>query len=307
MMSPIPPAQRANLPNPGLGVGLRSCHFEYLMRHEPEVDWFEIISENFIDNRGYAYHVLRRLAERRPIVMHGVSLSIGSTDPLDRDYLRKLGDLAREVDPLWISDHLCWTGVNHLNSHDLLPLPLNEETLAHVARRVSIVQDILGRPLVLENPSTYLRFKASAMPEQIFLKELAAETSCCLLLDVNNVYVSARNLGFDPEDYLRGLPLERVVQIHVAGPSDHGTHLIDTHDRAVPARVWQLYDLAQQLTGGVAALLEWDANIPAFPELVAEIAKARDRNLRTPDPSAPPAPDDEVLSTPLSFLLDSPR
>jgi uncharacterized protein (UPF0276 family) len=265
---------RLGLPNLGLGVGLRNQHFNYLMQNEPAVDWFEIISENFIDNHGYARRVLERVRTLRPVVMHGVSLSIGSTDPLDREYLKGLKALAEFVRPAWVSDHLCWTGVADVNTHDLLPMPLNEESLRHVAARVRQVQDFLERPLVLENPSTYLEFKESTISEWEFLSELARETGCGLLLDVNNVYVSAHNHGFDPEQYIRSLPHESVVQIHLAGPTDCGRYLVDTHDQPVPARVWELYRLAQELTGGVSTLLEWDANIPDFPELVAELRKA---------------------------------
>lgn len=277
---------RRGLPNLGLGVGLRNQHFPYLMSHDPEVEWFEIISENFIDNFGYARRVLERLAAVRPVVMHGVSLSVGSTDPLDLDYLKDLKTLAEFVQPAWVSDHLCWTGVAGVNTHDLLPLPLNEESVKHVAARVRQVQDFLERPLVLENPSSYLEFKDSTIAEWDFLSELACETGCGLLLDVNNVYVSGYNHGFDPEHYIRSLPHEAVVQIHLAGPTDCGRYLVDTHDQPVPAPVWELYKLAQELTGGVSTLLEWDANIPDFPELVAELRKA-EAALRGENPGAP--------------------
>ncbi len=266
----------AEFPCLGLGVGLRTQHFHYLMHHnDPMVDWFEIISENFIDNHGYARHVLDRLRRQCPIVMHGVSMNIGSTDPLDFEYLGKLKALAEAIEPKWISDHLCWTGVAGLNSHDLLPMPLTEESLCHVARRVERVQDYLGRPLVLENPSTYLQYRHSTLNEWDYLAELVARTSCKLLLDVNNVYVTCFNHGEDPEHYIRQLPHDSIVQIHLAGPSDHGDILIDTHDGPVPTRVWELYRLAQRLTGGVSTLLEWDARIPPYPELVAEVRKAR--------------------------------
>ena len=265
---------RRGLPNLGLGVGLRNQHFPYLMSHEPAVEWFEIISENFIDNYGYARRVLERVASLRPVVMHGVSLSVGSTDPLDWSYLKDLKALAEFVRPAWVSDHLCWTGVAGVNTHDLLPMPLNEESLKHVAARVRQVQEFLERPLVLENPSSYLEFRDSNIAEWDFLSELVRATGCGLLLDVNNVYVSSYNHGFDPVQYIRGLPREAVVQIHLAGPTDCGRYLVDTHDRPVPAPVWELYRLAQELTGGVSTLLEWDANIPDFPELVAELRKA---------------------------------
>jgi len=266
--------QRLGLPNLGLGVGLRNQHFSYLMRNDPQVDWFEIISENFMDNFGFARHVLEHLAAIRPIVMHGVSMSIGSTDPLNWQYLKDLKTLADFVQPKWVSDHLCWTGVANVNTHDLLPLPLTEESLSHVADRVRQVQDFLQRPLILENPSTYLEFKESVLTEWEFLSELVKQTGCGLLLDVNNVYVSGYNHGFDPEHYIRNLPHDNIVQLHIAGPTDCGRYLVDTHDQPVPAPVWRLYKLAQELTGGVSTLLEWDANIPEFPDLVLELKKA---------------------------------
>ncbi len=265
---------RFDLPHLGLGVGLRSVHFGHILQQQPAVDWFEIISENFMDSRGRPRQVLRQLAERYPVVMHGVSLSIGSTDPLDFDYLTNLKALAKECQPAWVSDHLCWTGVAGRNTHDLLPLPLNEESLRHVTERVRVVQDYLERPLVLENPSSYITFAASTMSEWEFLSRLAADADCGLLLDVNNVYVSSVNHEFDPAEYLRSLPHERIVQFHLAGHTNLGTHCIDTHDGRVVESVWQLYRLAHQLTGGASTLLEWDAKIPPFPELHAEVLKA---------------------------------
>ncbi len=261
--------------NLGLGVGLRSVHFPYILEHQPEVDWFEVISENFMDSAGRARYVLDQIAERYPTVMHGVSLSIGSTDPLDFEYLRKLRRLAEEIKPRWISDHLCWTGVLGLNAHDLLPLPMNEETLRHVIARVGIVQDFLERPLVLENPSTYVTFAGSTLNEWEFLTKLAEETNCGLLLDVNNVYVSSVNHDFDPRQYIENVPHERVVQFHLAGHTDCRTHIIDTHDDHVIDPVWDLYRLAHQRTGGASTLLEWDAKIPEFPVVHAEVLKAR--------------------------------
>ncbi|HET6424396.1 MAG TPA: DUF692 domain-containing protein, partial [Planctomycetaceae bacterium] len=274
-LSSLVVAQRFGLPSLGYGVGLRSPHFPYLLQHYANVDWFEIISENFLDSGGRPRHVLDQLAERYPVVMHGVSMSIGSTDPLDRLYLAKLKQLADEIHAAWVSDHLCWTGVAGLNSHDLLPLPLTEEALRHVAARVKTVQEILERPLILENPSSYVTFACSTMSEQDFLLELCHETGCGLLLDVNNVYVSSVNHEFDPHEYLRQLPADRIVQFHLAGHTNCGTHLIDTHDGPVIDPVWQLYREARALAPGAATLLEWDARIPEFPVLEAEIAKAR--------------------------------
>jgi uncharacterized protein len=295
--------QRLGLPDLGLGVGLRSVHFSHLMQHEPEADWFEIISENFMDHFGYARHVLSHVRSQRPVVMHGVSLSIGSTDPLNPDYLKKLNALAEFVQPSWISDHLCWTGIAHANTHDLLPMPLTEESLAHVASRVHQVQDFLQRPLVLENPSTYLRFKADTMQEWEFLSALVKRTGCGLLLDVNNVFVSAYNHGFDAAEYIRNLPHRNIVQLHIAGPSDCGDYMVDTHDQPVPGPVWELYRLAQELTGGVSTLLEWDANIPEYPDLINELFKAREVLLgQVPDRAVAPAADG-VVSNPVNFQL----
>jgi uncharacterized protein (UPF0276 family) len=266
---------RLGFPNLGLGVGLRSVHFPYILANQPAVDWFEIISENFMDSGGRPRYVLEQIAERYPVVMHGVSLSIGSTDPLDLDYLGRLKRLAAAVKPLWVSDHLCWTGVLGVNAHDLLPIPLNEATLKHVAERVRTVQDVLERPLVLENPSSYVTFAGSTMNEWEFLSRLADETDCGLLLDVNNVYVSSINHDFDPVEYVRSVPHERIVQVHLAGHTDCGTHRIDTHDNHVIDPVWELYRLAHQFTGGIATLLEWDAKIPPFPVVHEEVLKAK--------------------------------
>jgi len=279
---------RLGLPHLGDGVGLREAHYSYLLGTAPEqwgVDWFEIITENFLDEHGLSAHVLERVLDYRPVVMHGVSLSIGSADPLDRDYLRKVRLLADKVRPAWVSDHLCWTGVNGRMSHDLLPMPLNRASLAHVADRVRAVQDDLGRPLVLENPSTYMEFYASDIPEWEFLGTLAEETGCGLLLDVNNVFVASYNHSFDPAAYINALPARHIVQVHLAGPRRYGTHLLDSHDQPVPDEVWPLYALAQQRTGGVPTLLEWDAEIPPFPDLVAELAKAKTSRATTAAPS----------------------
>jgi uncharacterized protein (UPF0276 family) len=267
-----PHLKRENL---GLGVGLRTAHFPYILKNFPAVDWFEIISENFMDSGGRPRYVLDQLADRYAIVMHGVSLSIGSSDPLNFDYLTRLKRLADAVKARWVSDHLCWTGVAGLNSHDLLPLPLNEQSLRHVAGRVRVVQEFLERPLVLENPSSYVTFADSTMSEWVFLTRLTEETDCRLLLDVNNVYVSSVNHDFDPAEYIRSIPAERVMQFHIAGHSNCGTHIIDTHDDHVIDPVWELYRLAHLRTGGAATLLEWDAKIPEFPIVHAEVLKAK--------------------------------
>ncbi len=268
-------AKRLGHSHLGLGLGLRTVHFDHILEHQPAVDWFEIISENFMDSRGRPRHVLNQIAERYPVVMHGVSLSIGSADPLNFEYLARLKALAREIQPEWISDHVCWTGVAGRNTHDLLPMPLTEVSLKHVVERIRVLQDYLERPFVLENPSTYVGFTGSTLSEWEFLSRMANEADCGLLLDVNNVYVSSVNHDFDPETFIRSVPHERVVQIHLAGHTHLGTHVIDTHDGEVTDPVWRLYRLAHQLTGGVSTLLEWDARIPPFPVLHAEVLKAK--------------------------------
>jgi uncharacterized protein (UPF0276 family) len=304
----MPVSARLGLPHLGLGVGLRTVHFDHLLRHRPAVDWLEVISENFMDSAGRPRYVLDQIAERYPVVMHGVSLSIGSTDPLNLDYLRKLKRLADAVQPRWVSDHVCWTGVAGHNTHDLLPIPLTEESLTHVADRVRRVQEFLERPLVLENPSSYVTFSASTMPEWEFLSRLAEEADCGLLLDVNNVYVSSVNHDFDPVEYIRSVPHHRIVQFHLAGHTNCRTHLIDTHDREVIDPVWELYRLAHGLTGGASTLLEWDASIPPFPVVHAEVLKAR-RYLEQPPartfddaPRSTPSVDHEDVSGPAAPL-----
>ena len=266
---------RFNLPDLGIGVGLRTVHFGHILSRRPAVDWFEVLSENFMETDGRPLYVLDQIVERYPVALHGVSLSIGSTDPLDRDYLRKLKDLAARTRAHWVSDHLCWTGVLGRNVHDLLPMPYTEEALRHTVARARAVSDILERPLVLENPSSYVEFSASTMPEWEFLARLATEADCGLLLDVNNVYVSAFNHGFDARLYVDALPADRIVQYHLAGHTHKGTHIIDTHsDHAVP-EVWDLYARSVRRTGNVSSLYEWDEDIPDFEVLHAEALKAR--------------------------------
>ena len=266
---------RWGLPDLGIGVGLRTVHFPHILAHHPPVDWFEVLSENFMDTGGRPLHVLDQITERYPIALHGVSMSIGSTDPMDREYLRKLKVLAARTRAHWVSDHLCWTGVMGRNTHDLLPMPYTEEALRHTAARVRQVSEILERPLVLENPSSYVEFAASSMTEWEFLSRLAGEADCGLLLDVNNVYVSSFNHGFDPREYIAGIPADRVVQYHVAGHTNKGTHIVDTHSDHALAEVWDLYRLAWRRTGPTATLYEWDEDIPSFPVVHAEALKAR--------------------------------
>jgi uncharacterized protein (UPF0276 family) len=261
---------RFDLPDLGIGVGLRTKHYAHVLESPPDVGFFEIISENYMQTAGKPLWFLDRVAERHAIVMHGVSLSIGSTDPLDRTYLRELVELRDRVNARWVSDHLCWTGVAGRNTHDLLPLPYTEPCLRHVVDRVRAVQDVLGAPLVLENPSSYVEFAGSTMKEWEFLARLAEEADCGLLVDVNNVFVSAFNHGFDPDDWLRAIPWSRVVQLHVAGHTHHGTHIVDTHVGPVLDDVLRLAARAHAAAGGVSVLLEWDTEIPEFPVVYAE-------------------------------------
>lgn len=264
------------LPSLGFGLGLRKEHFADLLAAAPAgVDWFEAISENFMVAGGKPLAVLERVRRDFPLVLHGVSLSIGGIDPLAGDYLDRLAALIDRIEPAWVSDHLCWTGVDGVNLHDLLPLPYTEESLAHVAGRVRQVQDRLRRRLVLENPSTYLAAAGNSLTEWEFLAALAEQTDCLLLLDVNNVYVSACNHGFDPLRYLAAIPPARVAQLHIAGHRDVDGFKIDTHDAPVCEAVWALYAQAAQRFAAAATLLERDDAIPPLPELIAELDRAR--------------------------------
>jgi hypothetical protein len=259
----------------GFGLGLRTPHYEAILSEPHAIDWLEIITENYLVPGGKPLNYLERIRERFPLVMHGVSLSIGSTDPIDFEYLRMVRSLAARIEPHWISDHLCWTGVEGRNLHDLLPLPYTEEALASVVTRVGQVQDALGRQILLENVSSYLSFHADEMTEWEFLREVAARADCSILLDINNIYVSSVNHGFDPVKYLQAMPTARVRQFHLAGHSNMGGHLIDTHDHPIVAPVWDLYRQALTIFGEVPTMIERDDNIPELGELVAELDVAR--------------------------------
>jgi uncharacterized protein len=257
------------------GLGLRTTHYSAFLAEPQRVDWLEIISDNYMVPGGKPLAMLDALRERYPMVMHGVSLSIGSAQGVDRSYLQALATLARRVQPAWVSDHLCWTGANGHQMHDLLPLPCTDEALRIVASNVRQVQDALGRRLVLENVSSYVEFKHSTMDEAQFLSALCAEADCELLVDINNIHVSAVNHGFDALDYLRQLPPGRVRQFHLAGHTDHGDHLVDTHDHPVAPAVWALYRQALERFGPVPTMIERDDDIPPLPELIAELDIAR--------------------------------
>ena len=264
----------SDFPYLGHGIVLRPPHYAEVVNDHPTVDWFEVITENFMVAGGNPRRVLRKVRERYPVVLHGVSLSLGSVDPLDSRYLDALGALAAETEPAWISDHLCWSSYGGHTGHDLWPLPFTEESLAHVARRVQAVEERLGRPILIENVSSYLEYTHSTIPEWEFLAELARRADCGLLLDVNNVYVSARNHGFDPEAFLAGVPAELVKQIQLAGHRDEGTHLLDTHDHPVCDAVWSLYRSAVERFGAVSTLIERDDDIPPLADVIAESRQA---------------------------------
>jgi uncharacterized protein (UPF0276 family) len=258
----------------GHGIGLRTTHFAQFMAERPPVDWVEAVSENFMAPGGRPIAVLEKVRAEVPVVLHGVSLAIGSVDPLPERYLAELAAIVERIEPALVSDHLCWGTHRGQYLHDLLPLPYTEESLAHVASRVQQVQERLGRQLLLENPSSYVAYRDSTMTEWEFLAELTRRSGCGILLDVNNVHVSARNFGFDPLAYLRGIPAERVGYLHLAGHSDKGKYLLDSHDHAVPPAVWALYRQALRRLGPVPSLVEWDDAIPPLAELVAESRRA---------------------------------
>ena len=259
----------------GFGLGLRIPHYEEIVSTHPAVDWFEVLSENYLVPGGKPLYYLDRVRADYPVAMHGVSLSIGGSDPLNLDYLKQLKTLADRIEPKWISDHLCWTGVGGFNLHDLMPLPYTEEAIRHVTGRVKQVQDYLGRRILLENVSSYVTYKQSELTEWEFLTQIAEQADCLILLDINNIYVSSFNHGFDPEDYLNGIPLERVQQFHLAGHQNCGNYIVDTHDHPVIDPVWALYGQAVRRFGPVSTMIERDDNIPPLQDLLAELNHAR--------------------------------
>lgn len=261
-------------PSLGFGLGARPRHYQDLLAGQ-DVDWLEALTENYLVPGGKPLHYLHRLSERYPLVLHGVSLSIGSSDALNRDYLAQVRTLAKDIGARWISDHLCWTGVDGTNLHDLMPVPFTSEAVRHIAARIREVQDFLGQRILIENVSSYLSYRDDEMSEWEFVAALAREADCLLLLDINNIYVSSVNHGFDALEYLRGIPIERVQQFHLAGHSNLGTHLIDTHDAPIADAVWQLYAAAIARFGVASPMIERDANIPELPELLIELDKAR--------------------------------
>ena len=255
----------------GFGLGLRTEHYQHVIDNKPDVDWFEILSENYMVPGGKPLANLDLIREDYEMVMHGVSMSIGSTDPLNKSYLKELKTLIQRVEPRWVSDHLCWTSVDHTNSHDLLPLPYNEETIEHIANRIIQVQDYLGQQILMENLSSYVTYQNSEMSEWEFLNEIVTRADCLVLLDINNIFVSAHNHHFDPIDYVHGINSDRVMQFHLAGHSYSGEMIIDTHDHDVCDPVWDLYAKALTHFGAVSTMIERDDNIPDFPELRDEL------------------------------------
>ena len=264
-----------DIPNLGIGIGLRIPHYQDIFREEPDIDWFEIISENFMVEGGKPLANLERILERYPVVQHGVNLAIGSPDPLDFDYLKKLKALTRKTKTPWLSDHLCWGRLPGAHYHDLLPLPYTEEVIDYVAERARIVQDYLEIPFALENLSSYVTYSQDQMSEWEFYSAVVEKADIFMMLDVNNIYVSSRNHNFDPKDYYENIPLDRVLQIHIAGHIDKGEYCIDTHDHPVRDEVWEIYANVYRKVGGVSTLLEWDANIPSFEETWKEAKKAK--------------------------------
>lgn len=266
---------RASIPNLGIGVGLRIPHYEDIFREKPAIDWFEIISENFMVDAGKPLEVLNRILEHYPVVQHGVSLAIGSPDPLDFDYLKRLKALTRITKTPWVSDHLCWGRLPGAHYHDLLPLPYTQEVIEYVVERARIVQDYLELPFALENLSSYVAYRQDQMSEWEFYGTIVEKADIFMMLDVNNIYVSSRNHGFDPKQYYNNIPMDRVLQIHLAGHRDYEAYVLDTHDSYVRDEVWKIYADVYPLTGGVSTLLEWDDNYISFQDTWNEALKAK--------------------------------
>ncbi len=267
---------RPKPPNLGIGIGLRIPHHETIFKDKPAIDWFEIISENFMVEGGQTMANLERILERYPVVMHGVTLAIGSPDPLDWDYLKRLKALARKTNTPWLSDHLCWGRLPGAHYHDLLPLPYTREVVDYVVERARIVQDFLETPFALENLSSYVAFRDDQMPEWEFYGSIVDKADIYMMLDVNNIYVSSRNHGFDPSQYYTNIPIERVLQIHLAGHKDYGAYCLDTHDNYVCDEVWKIYAEVYPRTGGVSTLLEWDDHFLSFEETWKEALRAKE-------------------------------
>lgn len=259
----------------GFGLGLRTEHYDTILEENPKIDWFEILTENYLVPGGKPIYYLEKIAERYPLVMHGVSMSIGGSDPLNWDYLKQVKDLAKKTKAHWISDHLCWTGIQEKNLHDLMPLPYTEEAINHVAKRIGQVQDFLGRRILIENVSSYVSYQQSQITEWEFVRAISEKADCLILLDVNNVYVSSVNHEFNPMEYIQHIPAERVYQIHLAGHLNKGDYIIDTHDHDIIAPVWELYAQTIKQMGFISTMIERDDDIPPLSELLKELAQAK--------------------------------
>jgi len=255
----------------GAGIGLRAPHYQDILTHLPKVNWFEAITENYMGDKAIPLSYLLAIREHYPLTLHGVSLSIGSSDPLNRDYLKQLKQLINHVEPAWVSDHLCWTSVDGHYFPDLFPLPHHEKVIKHVVERVRVVQDFLGQRILLENVSRYLEFSDSEITEWEFLSEVAHQSDCDILLDINNLYINANNHDFCTQRYVEALPKERVKQFHLAGHQKMTTHLLDTHSQAVSKAVWECFAKALQILGPKPSLIEWDTDIPSFATLLAQM------------------------------------
>jgi uncharacterized protein (UPF0276 family) len=269
------PLKKISVPNLGIGLGFRFEHFDAILESLPPLGWFEIISETFMQAGGKAQYYLENLLEHYPIVQHGVSLSIGSTDPLDFEYLKKLKALAQKTKTPWVSDHLCWTKHNAHHMHNLIPMPYTEASANLIAEKARVVQDFLELPLLLENVSSYVSFTASTMAEWEFLSLVSEQANCGILLDINNIFVSAFNHEFEAMDYIRGVPMNRVMQVHLAGHDDRGSYILDSHDHPVRREVWELYQKAYPLMGDVAVMLERDDHIPPFQQVYEEVMQVK--------------------------------
>ncbi len=274
-MSSSSRSTQKQFPYLGFGLGLRTPHYLDILETKPAIDWFEVLTENYLVPGGKPLYYLDQIKEHYPLVMHGVSMSLGSTQDLDWNYLKQVKALAKRIDAKWISDHVCWTGIHNTNLHDLLPLPYTEECIKHLVTRIKQVQDFLEQPMLIENVSSYLTYEHSAMTEWDFLREITEQADCYLLLDVNNIYVSSFNHHFDPLDYLQGIPLNRPKQIHLAGHTNNGDHIVDTHDADVIDPVWQLYESALQRFGRISTMIERDDHIPPLNDLITELGHAK--------------------------------
>lgn len=263
-------------PITGAGIGLRQCHYQKILQHSPKVPWFEVLTDNYMSDGGVDLKYLDQIAERYPVTLHGVGLSIGSTDPVNKDYLSKLKKLVDRVKPAYVSDHLCWISIDNQYLHELMPLPYTEEAINHVVRRLAYVQDYLGTQILMENISSYLTYEINEMNEWEFLNMVSERSDCFILLDVNNVYVSSQNHGFDPDEYIAYINHTRVRQIHLAGYEDKGDYLFDTHSEVIHDRVWKLYEYTLKQCGVVPTLIEWDDKIPPLEELLQEAQKAQE-------------------------------